>query len=378
MKYFDTTRLFCLSGLLLLCGCPPDEPVMMVPADPVIPARAPITKEGEIGDRSFVIIGDAKKGVLTAFSRNLDGQPLDLTAVSTGRPRELLKDQTGTIYDIFGNGTGGANGGATLEAIPHGTAFWLVSGGMFPGAPLNGTERDLPDTLTLDINPSYDIPVNSLFTGAGFGIIAPLDNPDFVTFDRRRERDIPQVEEEDWLVGISINGDARLYSGPILAAHEIVNDVVGGVPVAITYSPLSGSARVWRQPAGETATQLGVTGMLWNSAMLMFDRAETADRYHQITGRCVTGFCRGRFLEPVNYVITSWTNWRELLAEAKILLPSPSIDLDRARRMDARIRIATPHGFPVDYFDDRLPEKQVVLSVTNGVEGKTYTLEQFE
>ena len=98
--------------------------------------------------------------------------------------------------------------------------------------------------------------------------------------------------------------------------------------------------------------------MLANSAMLMFDRTEEANRYHQITGRCVAGFCRDQYLQPVNYLATSWKHWRNLISEVKILLPSPSIDVDRARRMDARIKATVPHGFPVDFFDVRLPEKR--------------------
>lgn len=371
------TIFLILFSLLWLSGCKSDEPIVIVPGGPGTPTRVALVVEGEVGEHAYVLISNAQRNFLTAFSRRLNGNLLSLTATNSARPRELLTDQTGTIYDLFGNGRGGANDGHTLEAIPHGTAFWLVSGGIFPGAALDGDEREVPDTLDLRYNPSYDIPVNSLFTGTGFGIIAPLDDPEFVNYDRRREGEILHVEEDDWLIGININGDERLYSGPILAAHEIVNDVVGGVPVAITYSPLSGSARVWRQPA-EPGTKLGVTGMLWNSAMLMFDRDEEANRYHQITGRCVAGFRRDEYLEPVNYVIASWTDWRELISEAKILLPSPSIDLDRARRMDARVRTSTPHSYPVDYFDDRLPEKEMVLTVTDGVSGKSYTLGQFE
>lgn len=340
-------------------------------------APLPVLLEGQVGSKEFVVVGSSQRGILAAFDRELDGESLTLTPLVTGRPRELLTDQSGTVYDIFGNGSGGANNGRTLTAIPYGTNFWLVSGGIFPGEALDGSERELPDTLQLRYNPSYDIPINSLYTGAGFGIISPLDDPEFVIYDRRREGEIAHVEEDDWLVGININGDERLYSGPILAAHEIVNDVVGGVAVFITYSPLSGSARVWRQPADQ-GIRLGVTGMLWNSAMLMFDRSEESNRYHQLTGRCVAGVRRDDYLEPVNYVIANWTDWRELISEAKVLLPSPSIDLDRARRMDNRIRTSTPHGYPVDFFDDRLPEKEQVLTVTDGVLGKSFTLGQFE
>ncbi len=371
-----TILCYCLF-FLLLTGCPADRPI--VPTPGTIPEPAASIDTGRLGEAEYVIFSNGRRGILTAFYRNTSGSSrlLELSPLDNGRTMEILQDDTGTIYDIFGHGAGGANDGQSLQAVSQGLAFWLVYGGLFPGAPLDDLPGAVPDTLSLRYNGTYDIPVNSLYTGTGFGIIAPLDNPEFIEFNRRTEAIPSGIEEDDQLVGISLNGDTRLYPLPILAAHEIVNDVVGGIPVAITYSPLSGSARVWRRP-GAAGNQLGVTGMLANSAMLMFDRSQTANHYHQITGRCVTGFCRDQFLEPINYLITSWTHWRNLLSEVKVLLPSPSIDVDRARRMDPRIRGTVPHGFPVDFFDPRLPEKELTFGLTNGLEGRSYTLGQFE
>lgn len=327
----------------------------------------------------YVIFSDSRRGILTAFRRenSEENNLLVFSPLDNGRPQEIMEDETGTVYNIFGEGSGGSNDGTCLKAVPHGVAFWLVFGGLFPGARLNEDPLELPDSLELRYIPSYDIPINSLFTGAGFGVIAPLDNPEFTEFNRRTEGLPDGIQEDDMLVGISLNGDTRLYPAPILAAHEIVNDVVGGIPVAITYSPLSGSARVWRRP-GPADSQLGVTGMLANSTMLMFDREQEANRYHQITGRCVAGFCRDEYLEPVNYILTSWERWRKLVTEAKVLLPSPGIDVDRARRMDARIKTLVPHGYPVDFFDDRLPEKETVFGITDGITGETFTPDRFE
>jgi hypothetical protein len=367
--------LFFLLVSLLLLGCQDDDQIMVNPG--TVPEARALALNGTVGTTDYVIFSNGRRGILTAFQRELEGSSLDFTALDNGRTQEILQDETGTVYDIFGQGRGGENDGHLLKAIPQGTAFWLVYGGLFPGAPLDDESMVLPDTLELRYNATYDIPINSLYTGAGFGIIATLDNPEFVDYNRRTEDTPEGIEEDDILVGVSLNGDTRLYPAPILAAHEIVNDVVGGIPIAITYSPLSGSARVWRSP--ETAgNPLGVTGMLANSTMLMFDRTEEANRYHQITGRCVAGLCRDQYLEPINYLATSWEHWRNLISEVKILVPSPSIDVDRARRMDARIKATVPHGFPVDFFDARLPEKEITFGVTDGRTGEMFSLEQFQ
>ncbi|WP_020568092.1 DUF3179 domain-containing (seleno)protein [Neolewinella persica] len=364
-----------LFAFLFLLGCPDDDQIVVTPG--IMPEDRAFILNETVGTTDYVIFSNGRRGILTAFQRQQEGSSLDFTPLDNGRTQEILRDGTGTSYDIFGYGRGGENDGLLLKAIPQGTAFWLVFGGLFPGAPLDNAPIVIPDTLELRYNATYDIPINSLFTGAGFGIIATLDNPEFMDYNRRTE-DIPEgIEEDDIMIGVSLNGDTRLYPAPILAAHEIVNDIVGGIPVAITYSPLSGSARVWRRPEA-AGNPLGVTGMLANSAMLMFDQTVEANRYHQITGRCVAGFCRDQYLEPVNYVATSWRHWRNLISEVKILLPSPSIDVDRARRMDARIKTTVPHGFPVDFFDTRLPEKVRTFGVTDGRTGEMFTLEQFQ
>ena len=234
---------FFLLALLLLLGCQDDDQIMVTPG--TVPEARALALNGTVGTTDYVIFSNGRREILLAFQRQHEGNSLDFTPLDNGRTQEILQDGTGTVYDIFGQGRGGENDGHLLSAIPQGTAFWLVYGGLFPGAPLDNESIEVPDTLELRYDGTYDIPINSLHTGAGFGVIAPLDNPEFISYNRRTEASPEGIEEDDILIGISLNGDVRLYPAPILVAHEIVNDVVGGIPVAITYSPLSGSARVW-------------------------------------------------------------------------------------------------------------------------------------
>ena len=61
-------------------------------------------------------------------------------------------------------------------------------------------------------------------------IPANLD-PEFVTAAEADE----QMNPDEQILGVSINGESRAYSIPMLSRHEIVNDVVGGVPIAVTW-----------------------------------------------------------------------------------------------------------------------------------------------
>ena len=61
--------------------------------------------------------------------------------------------------------------------------------------------------------------------------IPAIDNPEFVSAEEADE----SYAGDEFVLGVDINGTARAYSVPLLSSHEIVNDFVGGVPIAITW-----------------------------------------------------------------------------------------------------------------------------------------------
>ena len=70
-----------------------------------------------------------------------------------------------------------------------------------------------------------------LVTLLGFDAIPAILDPDFVTVVEANE----QMDDDEQVLGVSINGESRAYSIPMLSRHEIVNDVVGGAPIAVTW-----------------------------------------------------------------------------------------------------------------------------------------------
>lgn len=70
-----------------------------------------------------------------------------------------------------------------------------------------------------------------IVTLLNFDAIQSIDNPRFVSV-AEADKDF---EPDEKVLGISLNGDHHVYSVPMLSRHEIVNDVVGGVPVAVTW-----------------------------------------------------------------------------------------------------------------------------------------------
>jgi hypothetical protein len=61
--------------------------------------------------------------------------------------------------------------------------------------------------------------------------IPAIDNPKFLTLDEANE----SYQDDELILGVEFNGDARAYSIPLLSSHEIVNDTVGGEKIAVTW-----------------------------------------------------------------------------------------------------------------------------------------------
>jgi hypothetical protein len=134
----------------------------------------------------------------------------------------------------------------------------------------------------------------------------------------------PRFEEPSWLspedlvLGVAMGGEARAYPIRILNWHEIVNDVVGGLPIAATYCPLCATGMVYdRRVEGQVLT-FRVSGKLYRNDLVMVD-TETGSLWPQILGRAATGPLRGADLA----LIPSWTTtlgaWREAHPDTLVL-----------------------------------------------------------
>lgn len=145
---------------------------------------------------------------------------------------------------------------------------------------------------------------------------------------------IPPVElgrylvPTDRVIGVVVNGAARAYPLRVLNWHEVVNDTVGGVPILVTYHPLSGGIAVFdRRLAGRTPI-FGVSGLLYQSNLLMYERAETRggeSLWNQLQARAVSGRAAeaGETLEPFPFALARFGDWLRDHPETTIVAPVP-------------------------------------------------------
>jgi hypothetical protein len=136
--------------------------------------------------------------------------------------------------------------------------------------------------------------------------------------------------DPDRVIGVVAGGEARAYPLKILNWHEVVNDQLGGSPIAVTYSPLCDSAVVFDRRVGDGTLEFGVSGLLYNSNLLMYDRCPSVaaeSLWSQLQFRAVAGpgAGRGQRLRIVPFVLVHWSDWRERHPDTTVLAP------DRAR-----------------------------------------------
>ena len=154
--------------------------------------------------------------------------------------------------------------------------------------------------------------------------IPAIDEPLFVDPSRAG------LSDTDRVLGLALGAVARAYPVRILNWHEIVNDRIAGQPVAVTYCPLCGTGMAFDARVGGQITRFGVSGLLYNSDVLLYDR-RTGSLWSQIMARAVSGPMKWQVLTPVPRLL-----------------------------------------FDVQHRDDRLPVKAWVVGIVVGGRAKAY------
>ena len=191
--------------------------------------------------------------------------------------------------------------------------------------------------------------------------IPAIYDPQFLTASEAMD----QFKPEELVVGVSINGEHRAYSIPQLSLHEIVNDEVGGVPIAVTWCPLCYSAMVFNREIEGQEFTFGVTGALIRNSLVMYDH-ETGSQWSQFLGRAMNWEMEGTELELVPSLLTTWEAWLELHPDTRAMDKEGRYSED-VYKSYYRIESAGVIGRKVK--DERLTNKEFVV----GVEVDGYT-----
>jgi hypothetical protein len=197
--------------------------------------------------------------------------------------------------------------------------------------------------------------------------IPALTDPAFI-----KATEADYLEDDDRVLGVNFGGQAKAYPIRILDWHEIVNDVAGKQRVAVTYCPLCGSGVVFATNIGKAWLNFGVSGLLYNSDVLLYDR-NTESLWSQLLGRAVSGRLKGTELPQIPAFHTSWQEWRHRHPDTLVMGLPTGLRSEQSRNYERspyagyekskRLYFKVSHKAPATYH----PKEQVLGLSINGV-----------
>jgi len=144
--------------------------------------------------------------------------------------------------------------------------------------------------------------------------IPSVANPEMESIDMASE----WLVDRSPVIAVEIDGEARAYPQAILMWHEIANDEIAGVPIAVTFCPLCNSSITYDRRVGDDVLDFGVSGLLRNSDMVMFDR-QTESWWQQLTGVGIVGDYAETVLDFVPSQVISFGQFVERYPEGVVM-----------------------------------------------------------
>jgi hypothetical protein len=131
----------------------------------------------------------------------------------------------------------------------------------------------------------------------------------------------PAINEDEFVVGVEADGDARAYPLNMLGhpGSEVVNDTLGGRPVAVTFCGLCETPLVFSRRVDERTLTFFVSGLVVESNMVIQD-VETRSAWIQLLGKAVDGPLTGKELDQISSIWTDWKTWRTKHPETTVVL----------------------------------------------------------
>jgi hypothetical protein len=217
---------------------------------------------------------------------------------------------------------------ADLVSVPGHNAFWFAWSVFHPGTDVWEGEPIAEATIAEDPSGQCTVPCENIFSACpGRDCIPPLDSPAMVPVG---DAALSYLSEDDIVLGVLTANGPRAYPHNILWWHEVVNEEVGGDAFTVTLCPLTGSGLLFDRRgfvSGQTV-RLGVSGLLYNSNLIMWDR-ETQSLWSQMRLQSLSG-PQIRTASPLLPVFEmTWHAWRTLHPDT--------------------LAISSDTGFPRDY-----------------------------
>lgn len=211
------------------------------------------------------------------------------------------------------------------------------------------------------------VPVEKILSGGPpkDGIPA-IDKPVFLKANKAKE-----VRDSARVLGITRNGVSKAYPISIMNYHEIVNDRFVDEAIAVTYCPLCGSGVAFKTEVTGYQLQFGVSGLLYNSDVLLYDR-RTNSLWSQLLSKAITGPLKGNELTRIPIEHTTWADWRTQNPDTLVLSQDTGYRRDYKDNPYAGYDEHEGVNFPVSFRAQGYHPKEQVLGIQINNQAKAY------
>ncbi len=195
--------------------------------------------------------------------------------------------------------------------------------------------------------------------------IPAMTNPVFVAAD-----EVTYVNEDELVLGVFMNGEARAYPENLGWWHEVINDRIGDQSISVTLCPLTGTGLVFDTTAEDGSQfELGVSGFLINSNLVMYDRRNNRTLYPQMLYIGLNHEYKNERLELLPVVETTWSMWKKMYPDTRAALGGTGMERYSEERQRAYSNLEEYNQYP--YGSYRISDK-LILSIPTGPLDETF------
>ena len=152
--------------------------------------------------------------------------------------------------------------------------------------------------------------------------IPAVTNPDFAPASQ-----IEYVRDTDLVIGVVRGGEVKAYPENLGWWHEIINDRIGDEYISVTLCPLTGTPQVFDATAEDgSQIEFGVSGLLINSNLVMYDRRDDSTLYPQMIYTGINGAYKGEQLELLPAIVTTFGMWKRMYPDSEVALFGTGLD----------------------------------------------------
>ena len=222
----------------------------------------------------------------------------------------------------------------------------------------------------------WSVPRAQIAEGEGSGDIPAINNPKFT-----KAKEVTFLADTSLIIGMKIGANIRAYPLIIMDWHEVVNDLIDTLPIALTYSALSGSSIGFDRRINEQVLEFRVSGLLYNSNTI-FNEFETFSDWSQMLRKGIRGNFSEIELRNFSVFEMKWDKWKNLFPESEVLNLNTSYNRPYGTypygdyQTDAT-KILFNLPLDIDSLNTILPLKEKILGVIVGETVKGYRQQHF-